>query len=110
MVGLMLEQRVVSMVVKLLDQADEHIRHIVERAGGLNHHQRRRERQSLRIGTIMDGTQIQRPRLGGKLFNLHVRDIGEEIRREGLLPKPFQMIEKIAGVLGGRLLGLVFSG
>jgi len=108
-VSLILEQRVLSTVVKLLDQADEHIRHIVERTGGLNHLQRRRERQPLRIGTIMDGTQIQRPRFGGKLFNFHVRNIGEETRREGLLPKPFQMIEKIAGVLGGRLLRLVLQ-
>ena len=66
MIGLMLEQRIVGMVVKLLNQANEHIGDIIKRAGCLDDNQRRSKRQSFWICTIVDRTQIERPRFGGK--------------------------------------------
>lgn len=54
MIGLMLEQCIVGMVVKLLNQANEHIRDIIQTAGRLNDNQRRSKRQSLWICTIVD--------------------------------------------------------
>lgn len=104
MIGLMLEQRIVGMVVKLLNQANEHIGDIVQRAGRLNDNQRRTKRQLLWICTIVD--RIERPRFDGELFDL---DIRENLGRDGLFAKPFQMFEEITRVLGGRLFRLLLQ-
>ena len=107
MIGLMLEQRIVGMVVKFLNQANEHIGNIIKRAGRLDDNQRRTKRQSLWFCTIVDRTQIERPRFGGKLFDLDIGNIGENLGRDGLLTKPFQVFEEVTRVLSGRLFRLI---
>lgn len=109
MIGLMLEQRIVGMVVKLLNQANEHIGDIIKRAGRLDDSQRGSKRQPLWICTIVNRTQIERPRFGGKLFDLDIGNIGENLGGNGLLSKPFHVFEEITRVLGRRLFRLVLQ-
>jgi len=95
--------------MELLHQPDEHVCDVIERAGELNNHQRRRQRHTFWICTFVNGPQIQRAGFGCKLFDLDIGNIGEDFRRQGLLPKPFQMFHEIGRVLSRRLSRLVLQ-
>ena len=76
MIDLMLKQSIIATFVELLYQPDEHVSDIA-RAGDPDDHQRRRERQPVRIRVVVNGAQVKRTRFRGKLFDLDLGNAGE---------------------------------
>lgn len=65
----MLKQGIESVVMELLYEPHKHIGSIIEGSGDLHHDQRAGECQPLCPGTVVNGPEVERPRLCSKLFD-----------------------------------------
>lgn len=107
MLGLMIQQHIVCLIVKPLNQSHEHISRVIECTADLRKHERRCKREPLCLRQVVDRPNVERARLGRELLGLDVWNILKSIGRNGRFPQPREMVEKVSIVLGCRLLRLL---